>query len=418
MKIKTIATLFFGVALLGFSMTKEASGAGFDNPAVGLRGHSMSSAYHGIADDASAVYYNPAGLALIEPGELNIEASTYFVFTDFDYTVGEETSKSTEMPILPGFFASQSFDRWGVGLGFYAPYGGGGVIYKDFLGNEGEPYESAAGFFALSAGVGVEIVKQYLSIGLTPSVYFGMMDRLFYQPNPTLPPGTAVQVHSKNTGFAGFGGTLGIMSKPIPQLGIGVTVRSPVKAKMGGENTVTMKGFGPEDDVSKMDSDIELLLPMETTLGLGWNPIEQLTIGFSFAVVFHGMMDKIKVIPAEGEKIVSETHYKHSIWTSLAAEYMFIKQLGVRAGVKFTQSPAKDDGLIPDNNDVNQLVPTVGLAWNIVDFLGLDVTGAHVFGFERQRDDEVTPGTTVTSKYDADHWILLAGLRFNWDFIQ
>ncbi|MCP4678775.1 MAG: hypothetical protein GY854_25465 [Deltaproteobacteria bacterium] len=418
MKNQTITKLIWGVALLGFIMTEEANGAGFDNPAVGLRGHSMSSAYHGIADDASAVYYNPAGLALIEPGEMNIEASTYFVFTDFDYTVGEETSKSTEMPILPGFFISHSLDDGGVGLGFYAPYGGGGVVYKDFLGNEGEPYESAAGFFALSAAAGVEIVKKYLSIGLTPSIYFGMMERLFYQPNATLPPGTAVQVHSKNTGFAGVGATLGIMSKPIPQLGIGVTVRSPVKVKMSGENTVTMKGFGPEDDVTKTDSDIALMLPMETTLGVGLTPIEQLTIGFSFAVVFHGQMEEITVIPAEGENIVSETHYKHAFWTSLAAEYMIIKQLGVRAGVKFTQSPAKDDGLIPDNNDINQLVPTVGLVWNIVDFLALDVAGAHVFGFERQRDDEVTPGVNVTSKYDADHWILLAGLRFNWNFIK
>ena len=83
MKLRTFATTTLGFAMVALMMAGQAQSAGFDNSAIGLRGNSMASAYHGIADDGSAIYYNPAGLALIDNGEMNIEGYTNLIFTKF-----------------------------------------------------------------------------------------------------------------------------------------------------------------------------------------------------------------------------------------------------------------------------------------------------------------------------------------------
>ncbi len=422
-----------GVGLLGLSAPKEAGGAGFDNNNVGLRGISMGTAYHAIADDGSAIYYNPAGLALIDKGEMNVEAYALITFTKFLYqsTVqGADTTKneSTEMPVIPGGFISQSFSRWAVGLGVYVPYGGGGVVYKSFFPATGDTLEASAGFFGVSAAAAVEAVEHYLSIGVTPTIYLGTMENKL---NPMDDPSFQTRVVSKNSGFAGVGATLGLMSEPLPdRLKVGVTVRSPVKVKMDGTITTTSPAL-PQP--YKSDSTLEFLLPMEITLGVGATPIPKLTLGLTGSLIFHGLMDEIKtkttmLSPTNGQEVSvttkAKTYYKNNFRVAFGAEYMFLDQLGARVGVSFIQSPTEDKGLVPTSNDVNQLIPAVGLAWKFVRFLELDVTGLRVFGLERTRESRIpVPGqpegtmVSLNEKFDADYWVVLAGLRFNWDFI-
>jgi len=63
----------------------RALAGALDNSAVGIKGIAMGSALTGIADDASAVYFNPAGLAFLASGDTHFEAYGYFSFTSFAY---------------------------------------------------------------------------------------------------------------------------------------------------------------------------------------------------------------------------------------------------------------------------------------------------------------------------------------------
>lgn len=403
-----------------------ADAAGFDNNVVGLKGGAMASAFHGVADDGSAVYYNPAGLALINDGEMNVEAYTYLIFTKFRYRAitpaGTVKGESTEMPVVPGGFITQSFDRWGIGFGVYVPYGGGGVVYKDFFPATGDSLEASAGFFGISLSGAVEIVPKYLSVGVTPTVYLGAMENKM---NPQEDPTGQTRVTSTNSGYAGFGGSLGIMSDPIPQLRIGLTLRSPVQVTLDGDVTTNSPALPAP---MKYGSTLRFLIPMELSLGFGVHPIPALMIGLSATIIFHGMMDEMTLKtttldPGTGQEVeveqVNETHYKHNFRIGLGAEYMIIKQFGLRGGIQFFQSPSKDAGLVPTSNDVSQIVPSLGLVWRMVRFLELDVTGQYVVGFERERVSDIPgqpAGVTMTEKFDADHWVLFAGLRFIWDF--
>ena len=61
------------------------TGAAFLEIGVGARAVAMGSAFVGIADDATAVYWNVAGLGRMTQGEVTIMHADWFVESDFDY---------------------------------------------------------------------------------------------------------------------------------------------------------------------------------------------------------------------------------------------------------------------------------------------------------------------------------------------
>src|SRR3954470_16143216 len=97
MTMKNIATLVLAIAGLGGLLTKRASAqANVDNTAfgtssaeflllgAGARGAALGGSFAAIANDASALYWNPAGVALVSRSEALI--STYRYVADTRYS--------------------------------------------------------------------------------------------------------------------------------------------------------------------------------------------------------------------------------------------------------------------------------------------------------------------------------------------
>lgn len=61
-----------------FASGKGTTGAQFLRIGVGARGPAMAGAFSPIADDATAIYWNPAGMALVEKRELSLSYNVYF----------------------------------------------------------------------------------------------------------------------------------------------------------------------------------------------------------------------------------------------------------------------------------------------------------------------------------------------------
>ena len=68
----------------------------------------MGCAYTGIADDASAVYYNPGALAFNQKDKIYIEGYGYIIFTGLEYKEPGGTYESDEPAFIPGFFISKT----------------------------------------------------------------------------------------------------------------------------------------------------------------------------------------------------------------------------------------------------------------------------------------------------------------------
>ena len=130
-KIK-ILSIFFTALFLFLNCVGNVFGAGFNNTNIGIKGIGMGLCLTGIADDASAVYYNPGGLVFNDKNTWYAEVYGYYALTKFEYTEDSKTEESNDPVIIPSLFISKTYENWGVGFGFYVPFAGGGTAYDNF----------------------------------------------------------------------------------------------------------------------------------------------------------------------------------------------------------------------------------------------------------------------------------------------
>src|SRR5215469_9813820 len=83
-------------------------------------------AFAATADNASAIYYNPAGIAQLDG--MNVRAGVYGVYLDptFSPTAGGATYHNQDkLAAVPTFFFTMTPDdsRLSFGLGVYSPFG-------------------------------------------------------------------------------------------------------------------------------------------------------------------------------------------------------------------------------------------------------------------------------------------------------
>ena len=98
----------------------SGSRVGFKDPFAMARGN----AFVATADNPSAVYYNPAGLARLEGAQ--IAANLYQVAVSSDYQgAGGTAALDDDFQTVPSFYASwkPAGASWALGLGVYAPFG-------------------------------------------------------------------------------------------------------------------------------------------------------------------------------------------------------------------------------------------------------------------------------------------------------
>lgn len=374
--------------MIGVLVGGQAIGAfagGFDNSGIGIKGMSMGGALVGIADDASAIYYNPAGLAMNAENTWDGEAYGYSVFTDLKYTANSIQDKSDETVILPGVFISRKQHDWAFGFGCYVPYAGGRSKYENF---QGTPYnlEYEAGLVALTPAIAYRL-RPDLSIGAGVSLYMGSMESSVFDPN------VSTVVKSEYDDYlAGFGANLGLMYNPTKKVRIGVSVKSKVPVSMDG--TVTIAG-------NATDSEVDFTLPYYFAAGIGYEVNTKLTFGFSAYYMLWGDMDNITFTTA-GIENQMRTYYKNSWNMGLGMEYKMRKEITLRAGLRYMQGATKAEGLNPALNDVDLLSPSIGVGYRITEYLELDIVGSYAYGFEKEYNSQ---------NFDQDNALVLVGVR-------
>jgi len=369
-----------------------------DNSFVGTRAIAMAGAFTGIANDASAVSYNPAGLAFLASDGTHFEVYGYLSLTKFRYENAGAVFESNEKFPVPGLFAAHSFDRFALGFGYYIPYGGGGTAYQDFMGT-GVELKSAAGVQAFTAAAAYEITP-HLSVGAGVSMFVGVLETraplMISQPVPAL-----VDYESEYNGRSGYGWNLGVLYKPTDALGVGASVISPSSVRMQGEERVRIPAFGAD---ATNDSTIELGVPWYFAAGLGYRVKPGLTLGLSACWMNWSNQKEVIIThasPDESTRVA--THYKDSYRVSVGMEYVASKKLTLRAGLKYQPGATEDDYLIPSSNDVDLVVPSLGVGYRVGRTLELDLAAFFVSGRRTTHGQEA---------FDQDHVMVVAGLRW------
>ena len=416
MKSRCSVVLLFSLAFL-LLLNGSALGGGFALPGVGSKALSMGGAFRGLADDWSASFWNPAGLANLPNSEFSFNLYTlnfrpeYTAKVHFgDHSVGYEDAtfypedRAFFLPSFSGFYKFTQIEGISGGIAFFVPYKleAKWDLYDPPMGyNNDIPYPQfdhqtdiiiwdlhptvAKDFMEgkLSLGAGLSIQRadfELRRVVLTPTMIEGFSG--YPRPYEYFP----VDWNLKTDGW-GMGFNVGILYKASPKLQFGFSYRSPIDMDLEGSLDLkmyfpTVKPYFEGGAYKYHNGNFEATLPLPGDLGVGvaYKPTERLTVTFDLNSTNWSRLDRLETqdfflrLEEWGYYLnveKSELPFKWDDVTrfSLGGEYLFGENLYVRGGYFFEKSAIPNSTftlLIPDVGDKNCF--NVGLSYQVNSF--------------------------------------------------
>jgi long-chain fatty acid transport protein len=346
----------FGVQL-GF-------GAGFGLYEGSARGNALAGTLVGRADDASAVYYNPAGITQL-PG-IQAMAGTTLVIPSLDVktrtgSVVQDNYMTDNIWIVPHAYGTfQLTDKVWAGLGIFSQFGLGTQFDDNWPGK----YSSYRAFIQsatinpniafkvtdnLSLAVGLDFI--WLDGDLRQAIPFPRGNQIFQLTDQTL----------KGNSF-GYGANVAIHYKPFEWLALGATYRSQVKEHVTGH--AAFSNTNPllvPQGIATTPASLNITLPDEVFLGATFYPIQKLSVEIGAIWTNWSTWNNLAIqydnppifsLPTGGQ--VSKAKNWDDAWRfMLGVEYKALDWLDLRAGYAYDQTPVRDstfDYLVPDSD--------------------------------------------------------------------
>jgi long-chain fatty acid transport protein len=376
-EVAILLLLSYGTALAG----------GLTTPGQGARAVSMAGAFTAVADDGSAVFYNPAGISQID-GNI-IEAGANFLLPELRYTTtGGATEKSTKTALAPAFFITHRFnDRTSAGLGLYAPYARDAELKEDL----------ANGFLFLRSKIirtDFAAVISYqasdsLSIGGGLVIGYSQLDR-------SAPAGFGLRIKDKMDGV-GTGGILGFLWRANDRVKVGFTYRTEMSIDHDGKRTLVTGG-----GEATSDARAKVRYPASLGLGVAFNPSRHLTLALDANWYGWSSMDRVTTRTDAWPDSTTPINASDSHDIRIGAEYRLAEGWALRAGYAYAEGVFPGTHIIPAQPDEDGQEFSLGLgkttgAWRI-DF-------AYQYAFT----DEVSTMTNVfgyNGKYNIEQHLL------------
>lgn len=397
-KVRNLFSILFVLSLL--SSMGFANGLNLNS--LGSRALAMGGAFVALADDFTAIYWNPAGAArftqkqfgfygvdIIPTGSYKLDVPVPNVGTinlvDSDLVVKHN---------LAGMFAYYHpvTEDLVAGIGVYTPAGisseWDSVDFAAISGNNPNiNWKSKIGVLSISPALAYRVTEN-ISVGASLNINYGVFDLAMHAgsatvPLPVAPYSMDVDLGQQTIGMKGwgYGATFGVMFTPNEMFSLGAVLKTPYTVKFSGDTEIS--GFSALQLETSSDTSTEVTWPMWLAGGVAVKPMENFTVT---ADLQWTQWSKIGVIDMEftdpywvalmevsggNERALL---FEDALQIRFGAEYV-LNSLSLRGGFYIDPSPAPDktmNVLIP-NYDFN--VFTAGIGYNL-NGLRLD------FGFE------------------------------------
>lgn len=340
---------------------------GFANQVVGTRAMGMGNAFSAVADDPSAVFFNPAALTTMDGTRATVGLAPHFPSSDYEGPSGG-VHMDPYTPVVPNLYLTDHSPdkRWALGFGMFAPYGLHSLWPSD------GPFryvttESDLQIPMFSPAVGVK-VSDTLSFGMgliyaraKAELKSALPVDLINQGDPFYgPPAGALDGEQIMEGDGdGFGVNTGVLFRPTPQHSFALTYRSDVKINLNG--TVAWKGlsnesaagFGGSEYVSDVESSITL--PPSVTAGYAFRRAKLTLAADAEWVGYSSYRSTDLEFPAGSNFPYSSTprEYKDKWSVSGGANYALNEMWETRAGYSFYPAVVPEgtwDPSVPDSD--------------------------------------------------------------------
>jgi long-chain fatty acid transport protein len=319
---------------------------GFNLNSNGTKAIAMGGAFVGLADDYSAVFWNPAGLTQMKETTLSLFGTDIIPDAGYQFSIPEVfaiDAKADTKHYLSGslgFFKPLS-KKVVAGIYAYVPTGLG-VTWSgsDLMAlTDGVAYnwKTYVGIVTVSPVVAFKLTDT-LSLGLTLNVNYGFAE---------LNRAGLGQYEEKTDGVA-LGTTLGMLFKPTEKFSFGLTFRSPLKVTLKGD--ATMSGAGLLGLPTTDDATRKVTFPMWIGAGIAVKPNEKLTLTADAQYTNWKEMDVIPMKFSNAgwilffeEEANLDLRWKNTVQIRLGMEYKTSEKLAIRAGYYYDPNPGPID---------------------------------------------------------------------------
>ncbi|MBS7560119.1 outer membrane protein transport protein [Pseudomonas sp. RC4D1] len=403
----------FGIAVAIASSQLCASGFAVNEQSVsgmgtGFAGRSSS------AEDASTVYGNPAGMALLEGRQ--VTGGGAFIDASSEISqVGGHSSGSNKGNMVPftavpfGFYAQKINERWAVGFGIYAPFGLTADYERDFQGK------------AFGSKSEVKVVT------LQPTFSYSFNERVSLGFGPTINRITGVLESDVTLPYAGSGSNkieikgdgsalgynAGLLVSATDTTRVGLTYHSKVSYKLTG-HTEVIKGKGvPMADLNNGSYDASLRIDtpeswdLSITQDLGdwklyggstwtrWSRLKDITVnneGITYPT--SGVLAQ-KIVGT-----IKENQNWHDTWAyAVGASYRANKHLVLRTGLTFDQAPTNNFDRSPRIPTGDRIIFSLGVGYDVMPNMTIDVA----FAYLKEESVKVNRSNALGQSYSAKY---------------
>lgn len=428
MNIRTrtlLPTLISGAIAMSGPLAAHASGFAL----LEQSGSRLSTAFAGsgvIADDATSLFFNPAGLSRLEHAQLialtsGIEITSQFRSSGsaaaFGQPLGGSGGDAGEWNLVPGAYLAVPWgDRFSIGLGVNAPFGlklaydDGWVGRFQALRSEIETLNvnpSLAMRVNDRLSIGAGFSYQHLQAELTNAVNYSAVvaqgvQRLVAQGQ--LPAAAAPGIIAANTGLeggarvrgddSGWGFNVGVLYDASDTTRIGLSYRSAIDYNVRGAVTFTAPSTVSNPvgasivtaasaagaPLSSGAVSVDLKVPDSALLSVQQRLGDKLTLLGDIAWTGWSTVQELRVVRDSGTTVsVTPERWRDVLRYAVGASYEMNPRLSLRAGTAYDNTPVPDATRTPRLPDADRIWVTTGARWQPTDSMLVDFGYAHLF---------------------------------------
>jgi long-chain fatty acid transport protein len=400
--------IFLSVIVFVLFLNSLSWGNGLNLNSLGSRALAMGGAFVGLADDFSAIFWNPAGIAQFKTEYFGFYGTDIMPSGNYKLTVpypglGNIAVVNAKTPTkhylggLAAFYYPVSGNLV-VGIGVYTPSGLGskwnGEDFKLISANKAYEWGSKVGVITISPAAAYKF-NDKVSIGATFNLNYGMFNIKTHGGSteiPVYPYTLDLGQYEENMNAWGIGATFGILVKPSEMFSLGATLRTASTIKFEGDakmQYLSLLGLPGSSDLKR-----DVTWPMWLALGVAFKPIDKLTLTSDVQWTQWSKIDVMKtdfvdpywklMMAASGDD-KRQMYWEDKAQIRFGAEYQISPVFALRAGYYWDPSPAPDrtmNVLLP-NYDFNVLTFGIGYA---LDTLKLEFGVEYLMGRERTVD--------------------------------
>ncbi len=347
---------------------------GFQMPDQSVRAFGMADAFTAVADDASAVWYNPAGIAFQQSSRISLGAADIYI-PPVDFTsnasnpflpAATTASSKRQNAVLPQWYMTRIIPAsdWSFGLGINSPFG----LETDWTG---------------TALANVSTFSRVRMININPTLAYKITDH--FSIGVGLDYTYVKDVDLNNTILTqhghgdGWGGNVGLLYKT-GLFSLGISYRTQIAVRVNGTAASTLGG-----NTTAVTS---FKLPDMVNIGAAFHPTDTLTLSLDIDWTNWGKYDQVALnyaspitiptgIPAlpltKVRSIVVQKQWHATIAPKIGLSWQMNHDVQLRLGYSFDPSPVNDLYAGPDLPVNDQHNFSVGLGYQVSKQVSLDV---------------------------------------------